>query len=151
MNLEIKKAEEKDIPIILELVNKLALFERAPQEVAVTEKDYIDNGFRSETPLFESNIAYFDGRVAGFSLWYYRFSTWKGKRLYVEDIYIEEEFRGKGIGKKLLDLAIKEAKMKNCTGMMWQVLDWNVAAIEFYKKYDVKLDYEWVNVHKDLK
>ncbi len=150
MNIKIRKAEKSDIPTIIALVKKLALFERAPQEVTVTEEDYIENGFMNENPLFESNLAFVDDKIAGFSLWYYRFSTWKGKRLYLEDIYIEEEFRGMGIGKLLLEKAIEEGKAKNCTGMMWQVLDWNDKAIEFYKKYDVKLDYEWVNVHKDL-
>ncbi len=150
MKITIRKAEKSDIPAIISLVKKLALFEKAPEEVTVTERDYLENGFSSDKPLFESNLAYIDNELVGFSLWYYRFSTWKGKRLYLEDIYIEEEYRGLGIGKILLEMAIEEGKKNLCTGMMWQVLDWNEKAIEFYKKYEVKLDYEWVNVHKEL-
>lgn len=147
--ITIVKAQATDIPKILYLVKKLADFELAPEEVTVTEKDYSTNGF-SEHPLFECNLAYVEGKLAGFCLWYFRFSTWKGKRLYVEDLYIEEEFRGMGIGKILLEEAIEEAKRTQCTGMMWQVLDWNENAINFYKKYNAKIDGGWLNVHLNL-
>jgi GNAT superfamily N-acetyltransferase len=100
--------------------------------------------------LLLSNLIYYQNQLAGFSLWYFRFSTWKGKRFYLEDLYINEEFRGLGLGKLLLEECIQEAKRTNCKGMMWQVLEWNHSAIEFYKKYGVKLDEDWINVNLDL-
>lgn len=148
--ITIRKAVSSDVSDILLLVNELALFEKAPQEVTATIQDYLSNGFQ-DNPLFDCNLAFFDGRLAGFCLWYFRFSTWKGKRLYVEDLFIKEEFRGLGMGKVLLDLAIEEAKIQNCSGLMWQVLDWNKPAIEFYKKYNANLDGEWINVNLNIK
>lgn len=148
--ITIRKAVSSDVSDILLLVNELALFEKAPQEVTATIQDYLSNGFQ-DNPLFECNLAFFDEKLAGFCLWYFRFSTWKGKRLYVEDLYIKEEFRGLGMGKVLLDLAIEEAKKSNCSGLMWQVLDWNKPAIEFYKKYKANLDGEWINVNLNIK
>lgn len=145
----IRRAEKEDANEILNFVKKLALFEKAPEEVSATLEDYYENGFNNH-PLFECNLIYFKNQLAGFSLWYYRFSTWKGKRFYLEDLYINEEFRGFGLGKILLEECIQEAKRKKCTGMMWQVLDWNKPAINFYQKYGVKFDGEWLNVNLDL-
>lgn len=149
MNIEIKRAQASDVPEILALVKALALFEKAPEQVSVSAQDYLENGF-GPNALFESNLIYCEGQLAGFSLWYYRFSTWKGKRFYLEDLYIKEEYRGRGLGKRLLEEAIEEAMRKKCTGMMWQVLDWNEGAIGFYKTYGVRLDEGWINVHLDL-
>jgi GNAT superfamily N-acetyltransferase len=148
--ITIRKAIQTDIPDIIALVKELALFEKAPEEVTVTTEDYLQNGFK-ENGLFDCNLAYFDGELAGFSLWYFRFSTWKGKRLYLEDLYVKEKFRGLGIGKFLLNQVIDEAKLTRCTGLMWQVLEWNEPAIEFYKKYNAQLDGEWINVNLSLK
>ncbi|MHA8052232.1 N-acetyltransferase family protein [Aquirufa sp. Wall-65K1] len=147
--IEIRKAGIDDVPAIYGLVKELALFEKAPEEVSSTWQDYVENGFK-ENPIFASNLIYYDGKLAGFSLWYFRFSTWKGKRFYLEDLFIKEEFRSLGLGKMLLDEAILEAKRTKCTGMMWQVLDWNEPAIQFYNKYGVKFDAGWLNVHLDL-
>ena len=85
--------------------------------------------------------------IKGISLYYYRYSTWKGKRLYLEDIIVTEQARGLGIGMKLFEQTMKLSLEQNCTGMMWQVLDWNEPAIEFYKKYNAKMDGEWINCH----
>lgn len=148
-DLVIRKALKEDAKEIFSLVMKLAIFEKAPQEVTAKLEDYYENGF-NENPLFECNLIYFKGSLAGFSLWYFRFSTWKGKRFYLEDLYINEEFRNLGLGKLLLEECIKEAKRTNCSGMMWQVLEWNKSAIDFYNKYGVKMDEEWLNVHLDL-
>lgn len=145
----IRKATLEDVPAIYELVKELALFEKAPEEVSSTCEDFIQNGFQ-ENPIFFSNLIYFQGNLAGFSLWYFRYSTWKGKRFYLEDLFIKEEFRSLGLGKMLLDEAIVEAKRTQCTGMMWQVLDWNEPAIQFYSKYGVKFDAGWLNVHLDI-
>jgi GNAT superfamily N-acetyltransferase len=148
--ITIRKAIQADIPEIILLVRELALFEKAPDEVTVTEADYLTNGF-NDNPLFDCNLAYYDGDLVGFSLWYFRFSTWKGKRLYLEDLYVRDQYRGLGIGKLLLNKAIEEAKLTQCTGLMWQVLEWNEPAIEFYKKYNAQLDGEWINVNLSIK
>ncbi|TBH73727.1 GNAT family N-acetyltransferase [Aquirufa nivalisilvae] len=147
--IEIRKARIDDVPAIYYLVKELALFEKAPDEVSSSFDDFIQNGFQ-ENPIFASNLIFFEGKLAGFALWYFRFSTWKGKRLYLEDLYIKEEFRSLGLGKMLLDETVLEAKRTQCTGMMWQVLDWNEPAIQFYSKYGVKFDAGWLNVHLDL-
>ena len=147
--IELRRASQEDIPSILELVNALALFEKAPEEVTATIQDYIENGF-GDNPIFFCFLAYYNGELAGFSLWYYRFSTWKGKRFYLEDLYVKDEYRGKGIGQGLIEACIEEAKRTKCTGMMRQVLDWNTSAIEFYKKYNASFDGEWLNVNLNL-
>jgi len=85
------------------------------------------------------------GHIVGISLWYIRYSTWKGRRLYLEDLIVTESYRGKGIGKLLFDATVEEARKMQYGGMMWQVLDWNEAAISFYKKYGTSFDGEWVN------
>lgn len=147
--IEIRKATKDDIGLIRELVMELAIFEKAPDEVTSQVEDYIAGGF-SENPLFFANLIYLNGELGGFSLWYFRFSTWKGRRFYLEDLYIKEAFRGKSLGKKLIEEAIQEAKRTNCTGLMWQVLDWNQPAIDFYTSLGVKMDSGWLNVHLDL-
>ena len=147
--IELRRATREDIPSIFELVKELALFEKAPEEVTATLADYEVNGF-GENPLFGAYLAFYQGKLAGFALWYFRFSTWKGKRLYLEDLYVKDEFRGLGIGKQLIEICFEEAKNTKCTGMMWQVLDWNTPAIEFYKQYDAKFDGEWINVNVNL-
>jgi len=147
--ITLRKAESFDIPLIFSLVKELALFERAPEEVTATIADYEIKGF-SEKPLFDAFILFENDQLVGFALWYFRFSTWKGKRLYLEDLFVKSEFRSKGYGKLLMEAIIEEAKTTNSKGLMWQVLDWNLPAIEFYKKYDARFDSEWINVHIDL-
>ncbi len=147
--IELRRATREDIPRIFELVKELALFEKAPEEVTATLADYEVNGF-GENSLFGAYLAFYQGKLAGFALWYFRFSTWKGKRFYLEDLYVKDEFRGLGIGKQLIEICFEEAKLTNCTGMMWQVLDWNTPAIEFYRQYDAKFDGEWINVNVNL-
>ena len=148
-NYRLRRAEKTDIPLIFSLVNELALFEKAPHEVTATEADYEENGFK-DNPLFDCFLLSEEGKLAGFALWYYRFSTWKGKRFYLEDLFVKEEFRGQGYGTILMEAVIEEAKRTKSSGMMWQVLDWNSPAIKFYEKYGVKFDGEWLNVHLDL-
>jgi GNAT superfamily N-acetyltransferase len=145
----IRRATKEDIGLVRDLVMELAIFERAPEEVTSSLDDYIQEGF-SDNPLFTANLIYLNDKLAGFSLWYYRFSTWKGRRFYLEDLYIKEAYRGKGLGKNLINEAIEEAKRMKCTGMMWQVLDWNQPAIDFYNTLGVKMDAGWLNVHLDL-
>ena len=147
--INIRRATKEDIGLVRDLVMELAIFEKAPEEVTSSLTDYVQEGF-SDNPLFTANLIYLNDELAGFSLWYYRFSTWKGRRFYLEDLYIKEAFRGKGLGRKLINEAIEEAKRMKCTGMMWQVLDWNQPAIDFYNTLGVKMDAGWLNVHLDL-
>jgi len=147
--INIRRATKEDIGLVRDLVMELAIFEKAPEEVTSSLADYVQEGF-SDNPLFSANLIYMNDELAGFSLWYYRFSTWKGRRFYLEDLYIKEAYRGKGLGRKLINEAIEEAKRMKCTGMMWQVLDWNQPAIDFYNTLGVKMDAGWLNVHLDL-
>lgn len=147
--LTIRKGTAQDVPVILELVKELAIYEKAAHEVTNTEERMISEGF-GENPAFEVFLLETEAGVAGMSLYYFRYSTWKGKRLYLEDIIVKEQFRGKGFGKLLFDITVKEAKERDCSGMMWQVLDWNTPAIEFYKKYNARFDGEWINCHLDF-
>lgn len=128
----------------MELINELAAFEKAPTEVTNTVKQMEVDGF-GPNPIFGFFVAENEGHIVGLSLYYWRYSTWKGKRLYLEDIIVTEAWRGKGIGKLLFDETMRHALNEDCTGMMWQVLNWNEPAIEFYKKYGATLDDEWTN------
>ena len=149
MSILIREGRSEDVPAIMELVRELALYEKAPEEVSNTEERMLREGF-GDNPAFGSFLAEEDGKVVGMSLYYYRYSTWKGRRLYLEDIIVNESKRGSGIGKLLFDKTIEKAKEEDCSGMMWQVLDWNTPAIEFYKKYNARFDECWVNCHLDF-
>ena len=143
--LTIRPATEADCPRMLELVHELAVFERAPQEVTVTMEHFVESGF-GDNPVWWALVAEADGDVVGFALYYIRYSTWKGQRMYLEDILVTESWRRKGIGTLLMDALLEEAKEKKFSGIVWQVLDWNESAIKFYEKYKPGFDPEWVNV-----
>ena len=143
-NIQIRRALREDCPRLLELVRELADYERAPHEVTVTPAHFMESGF-GPNPVWWSFVVTVNGRVEGFALYYIRYSTWKGQRMYLEDIIVTEEMRGKGLGKLLFDRLLEEMKEKKFCGMAWQVLDWNEPAIKFYKKYQAKFDADWVN------
>lgn len=144
MQINLRVAVKEDCPRLLELVNELALFEKAPEEVTVTLKEFEDAGF-GKNPVWKTFIAEVDGMIVGFALYYIRYSTWKGCRMYLEDLIVTESWRGKGVGKLLFDRLIVEAREIGVNGMTWQVLDWNEPAIQFYKKYQASIDAGWLN------
>lgn len=141
----IRKARREDCPRILELIHELALFEKAPHEVTVSLEEMEDAGF-GKNPVWEAYVAEVDGIIQGIALYYVRYSTWKGRRIYLEDLIVTEEMRGQGLGKRLFDVVVEEMRMKGYSGMVWQVLEWNEPAINFYKRYQATFDPEWINV-----
>jgi GNAT superfamily N-acetyltransferase len=150
-NIIIRKAVKEDCPRLLELINELAVYEKAPGEVTVTLDHFVESGF-GENAVWKAFVAAStnlsegeESIVNGFALYYVRYSTWKGQRMYLEDLLVTENKRCLGIGKMLFDRLIEEAKEKGFNGMVWQVLDWNEPAINFYKKYNTKFESEWVN------
>ncbi|MFC4210438.1 GNAT family N-acetyltransferase [Pedobacter lithocola] len=144
IDTKIRKAVAADCTRILELINELAIYERAPEEVTVTLEHFIEAGF-GESPVWKAYVAEVDNIIVGFALYYTRYSTWKGCRLYLEDFIVTEEYRGKGIGKILFEKVIETTKNGNYSGMVWQVLDWNEPAINFYNKYKAQLEEGWLN------
>ena len=142
--MKIRRATKCDCPRLMELINELAVFERAPEEVTVTLQHFEESGFGAN-PVWWAFVAEIDGLVVAFALYYIRYSTWKGQRMYLEDILVTEKMRGKGIGSALFERLIEEAKDKNLNGIVWQVLNWNEPAFKFYEKYNAKFDDEWVN------
>ena len=150
MEIVVQKAVKEDCEAIMQLVHELAVYEKAPDEVTVAMEHFIESGFGPK-PVWEAFVAKENGVVKGFALYYIRYSTWKGQRMYLEDLLVTEDMRGKGIGKLLLDKLIDECKVKKFNGLVWQVLDWNEPAVNFYKKFEgVKFDGEWVNCSIDL-
>jgi GNAT superfamily N-acetyltransferase len=145
----VRPAVKADCERMMELVQELAIYERAPNEVTVTLEHFIESGF-GEKPVWWGIVAEAEGQVVGFALWYVRYSTWKGQRMYLEDILVTEAWRCKGIGTMLMDELVRIAKGKGFSGMLWQVLEWNEPAIKFYERYKPKFDNEWVNVSIEL-
>jgi len=173
MSIVIRKAVKEDCTRMMELIQELAVYEREPEAVTVTFDHFVESGF-GENPVWFAFVAEVSsypvsgspspsgvpwkgtsdssrGEVEGFALCYIRYSTWKGQRLYLEDFLVSEKMRGKGIGKLLFDTLIEECKAKKYSGMVWQVLDWNEPAINFYKKYpEVVIDKGWLNCYIDF-
>jgi len=149
MSIVIRKAVAADCPQMLELIRELATYERAPDEVTVRLDEFIDAGF-GDSPVWEAFVAEGNGRIVGLALFYIRYSTWKGRKLYLEDIIVTESMRGQGIGKRLFDETLRLCKTRKYQGMVWQVLEWNERAIHFYQKYGATFDEEWINVSLDV-
>jgi GNAT superfamily N-acetyltransferase len=144
MDVQIRFALEEDCGRLLELIHELALYEKAPEEVTVTLPEFVAAGY-GDKPVWKAFVAEVDGQILGFALYYTRYSTWKGCRLYLEDFVVTESARGQGIGKLLFEAVMQEARDKGYNGMSWQVLDWNAPAINFYDKYNASLESGWLN------
>lgn len=140
----IRKGTIEDLPAALTLIKELAIYEKAPNEVENTVEEMIKDGF-SENPIYYLLVAEENKTIHGIAIYYYKYSTWKGKCLFLEDIVVTESERGKGMGAKLFEEVIRIAKEQKVRRMEWQVLDWNEPAINFYKKYSANLDPEWIN------
>lgn len=144
MKIIIRKGTKKDIPAALGLVRELALFEKAPHEVTNTEVDMERDGF-GDNPVFRMLVAESENLVIGIAIYFIKYSTWKGKGVYLDDIVVGEAFRGQGVGSKLFNAVIEDCKKLQAKQLHWQVLDWNEPAIKFYEKYNASFDSEWIN------
>lgn len=141
--MEIRKAKPGDEASILRLIQALADYEKSPNEVINTADKLHQDLFID--PCCEAFVALVDNEIIGFALYYFSYSTWKGRCLYLEDFYIDQNQRGKGFGKALFEEVIREARKRNVIRIDWQVLDWNEPAIQFYKQQGADLDPEWIN------
>lgn len=144
----LREGKIEDLPRVLELINELALYEKAPEQVTNTLAMMEADGF-GENPVFGTFLCIKDetSEIVGLAIYYYRYSTWKGRRIYLEDLVVTQSERGNGAGKLLFDRIMAKGIEENCTGMMWQVLDWNEPAINFYRKYGATLEAGWLNAH----
>lgn len=131
------------------LIRELALFEKAPEQVTNTESAMLHDGF-GEHPVFESLVAECEGTVVGMALYFVKYSTWKGKGLYLDDLIVTESFRGRGIGQALLNAFLQQARARGARQVHWQVLDWNQPAIDLYKKIGASVDAEWLDCKMDV-
>ena len=146
----IRKATKNDMHSVLELIKELAIFEKEPDAVVVTVDDLVRDGF-SENPLFQCFVAEVENEIIGMALYYYRYSTWKGKTIHLEDLIVKESKRGTGAGFALYKEIIKQGKAENVRRIEWNVLDWNTPAIDFYEKSGAKVLGDWRVVHMDDK
>ena len=145
----IRKGIKKDIPQVLDLIKELAKYENSIEKVSNTVERIENDGF-GETPIFDLFVAENSKKIIGIAITYYRYSTWLGRKLYLEDLIISKNYRRKGIGGKLFDFVINFAKEKKCTGLDLRVLDWNTIGIDFYKKYNMKFDNKWTNCYLEF-
>jgi predicted N-acetyltransferase YhbS len=145
----IRPGKKSDIPQVFELIKELAEYEKALDKVSNTVEKLEEDGF-GPNPVYELFVAEIENNIVGIALTYYRFSTWRGKVMYLEDLIVKEHMRRKGIGKKLFDMVLDHAKVTRCVGLSLQVLDWNDLGINFYKKYNMEFDDEWINCYLEF-
>ncbi len=143
-NTIIRKGTKSDMPRVLELIKELALYEKAPDEVLISEETLLTEGF-GPNKLFDTLVAETDNEIVGMLLYYPVFSTWKGRSIYLEDFVVADSHRRKGIGQLLIDALVQEARSAKAKKIRWQVLDWNSPAIEFYKKISATLENSWID------
>jgi len=144
----IRVGTKEDMPSVLELIKELAIFEKEPEAVVVTVDDLVRDGF-CENPLFHTFIAEINNKIVGMALYYYRYSTWKGKTIHLEDLIVKEDVRGSGVGFDLYSAIIKQGKKDKVRRIEWNVLDWNTPAINFYTKSGAKILEDWRVVQMD--
>jgi GNAT superfamily N-acetyltransferase len=149
MEIKIRPAVKEDCKRMMELIHELAVYEKAPEQVVVSFDHFVASGFGAQ-PVWWAIVAEVNGNVEGMALYYIRYSTWKGQRMYLEDLVVAENMRGHKIGSLLFDALIIEAKAKSFKGLNWQALDWNEPALNFYRKYNSNFDPEWVNCSIDF-
>jgi GNAT superfamily N-acetyltransferase len=142
--VSIRKATPADMPYVHALILELADFEKAPDAVTNTVDEMVNDCFGNK-PAFGCHVAEMEGKIVGMAIYFIKYSTWNGKGLYLDDLVVTEKQRGKGIGKKLFDAYVDEAKKISANQLHWQVLDWNTNAIEFYKKLGATLQAEWLD------
>lgn len=149
MEFIIRKGEEKDLPEVLDLIKELAAFEKMPDEVDNTVELMREHGFGKE-PIFGFEVAEKDGKIVGTAIYYTKYSTWKGRKFYLEDLIVTETERGNKVGKALFERCLELAKKAGAHSMLWQVIDWNEPAIKFYKKYDTEFTSVWIDCSLDV-
>lgn len=147
--IDVRTGTKKDIPAVFELIKELAIYEKGLHQVSNSVEKMLEDGFGAH-PIYGLIVAEKDNIIIGSAIYYYRYSTWKGKRMYLEDLIVTEPERGGGAGKLLFEEIMSIAKEEGCSGMMWQVLDWNEPAINFYKKYNANFDEGWTNCNIDF-
>ena len=145
----IRPGKKSDIPQVFQLIKELAEYEKALDKVSNTVEKLEEDGF-GPNPVYELFVAEIENNIVGIALTYYRFSTWRGKVMYLEDLIVREHMRRKGIGKKLFDMVLDHAKVTSCVGLSLQVLDWNDLGINFYKKYNMEFDDGWINCYLEF-
>jgi len=141
---EIRAGTEPDLPAVWQLIKELAIYEREPEAVVTTVETMRADGFGSD-PVFSFFVAEVENEVVGIALFYDRYSTWRGRCLYLEDFVVTDQYRGCGIGRALFDRTVQKARDEGYRGMSWQVLDWNEPAINFYKKHQTNIEDGWLN------
>lgn len=146
----VRKGHREDMPAVLELIKELAVFENEPDAVVVTVEELERDGF-GPTPLFSTFVAEENGEIIGMALFYYRYSTWKGKTIHLEDLIVTQSKRGTGAGSALYKEFMKNAKKEGVRRVEWNVLDWNTHAIEFYERSGAAILESWrtVQMHEE--
>lgn len=150
MHINIRKARQEDMGAVLELIKELAVFEKEPEAVIIDDTDLIRDGY-GENPAFHCFVAEADGKIEGMALVYFRYSTWKGKTLHLEDLIVREKFRGKGLGSALYTAVIKFAAEEKVKRTEWVVLNWNKTAADFYRRSGANVLEDWDTVQMDEK
>lgn len=140
--MNIRKGNPEDMGGVLSLIKELAVFEKEPQAVVISVEDLVKDGF-SSSPLFQVFVAEIEQQIVGIALYYYRYSTWKGKTIHLEDLVVKQNMRGSGVGYALYSEIIKQGKKDKVRRIEWNVLDWNTPAIEFYKNSGAKILDDW--------
>jgi GNAT superfamily N-acetyltransferase len=148
--MNIRKGNPEDMKSVLELIQELAIFEKEPDAVLITEEDLVRDGF-GENPLFHVFVAEVEKEIVGIALYYYRYSTWKGKTIHLEDLIVKDKMRGSGLGFALYSEIMKQGKKDNVRRIEWNVLNWNTPAVHFYENSGAKVLEEWRVVQMDEK